>query len=308
MNIMHLKYALEIAKTGSMNKAAQNLYMGQPNLSRAIKELEASIGITIFDRSTKGMVPTPEGEEFLQHARKILSQIDEIESLYKTGYPSKLRFSVSVPRAGYIAEAFAQFSKKIDCTCPAELYYRETNAMSTIKNVAESEYKLGIIRYAENYDKYFKEMLDQRGIAYELIAEADYILVMSRSHPLAGRDTVDYADLKTFTEIAHADPFVPSLPASLVKKSELPSDIDRRIYIFERGSQLELLSENTAAFMWTSAMPKKLLDCYDLVQKPCADCKHTYRDMLIYRRDYRLTELDNIFITELCDSKRRNIN
>lgn len=63
----------EIAKTGSLNKAAENLYMGQPNLSRAIKELESSLGITIFDRSAKGMVATAEGEEFLQYARKILA-------------------------------------------------------------------------------------------------------------------------------------------------------------------------------------------------------------------------------------------
>ena len=62
MNILHLKYAAEIAKTGSLNKAAENLYMGQPNLSRAIKELESSLGITIFRRSSKGMVATPEGE------------------------------------------------------------------------------------------------------------------------------------------------------------------------------------------------------------------------------------------------------
>ena len=81
MNILHLKYAVEIAKTGSLNKAAENLYMGQPNLSRAIKELESSLGITIFDRSAKGMVATAEGEEFLQYARKILAQIDAVEAI-----------------------------------------------------------------------------------------------------------------------------------------------------------------------------------------------------------------------------------
>ena len=85
MNIMHLKYAVEIAKQGSINKAADVLLMGQPNLSRAIKELEQSLGITIFQRTTKGMTITPEGEEFLVYAKKILRQIYEVEAIYKNG-------------------------------------------------------------------------------------------------------------------------------------------------------------------------------------------------------------------------------
>ena len=71
MNILHMKYALEVAKCGSINKAAEVLLMNQPNLSRAIKELEASLGVEIFTRSAKGMVPTPEGETFLGYANKI---------------------------------------------------------------------------------------------------------------------------------------------------------------------------------------------------------------------------------------------
>ena len=81
MNLLHLKYAVEVEKTGSINKAAENLYMNQPNLSRAIKELENSIGITIFERSARGMSITAEGEEFLRYAKKIISQVDEIEAI-----------------------------------------------------------------------------------------------------------------------------------------------------------------------------------------------------------------------------------
>ena len=164
MNILHLKYAVEIAKTGSLNKAAENLYMGQPNLSRAIKELESSLGITIFDRSAKGMVATAEGEEFLQYARKILAQIDAVEAIYKTGVPVKRKFSISVPRASYIAEAFTQFSKQVDGDGSAELFYKETNSSRAIKNILEADYKLGIIRYAESYDKYFKDMIEEKGL------------------------------------------------------------------------------------------------------------------------------------------------
>ena len=115
MNIIHLKYAIEVAKVGSINKASENLGMAQPNISRAIKDLEADVGIAIFDRSTKGMNLTPEGKEFIAYAQKVLYQLDELENMYKGVAAGRQKFSVSTPRAGYIAEAFSDFSKIVFC-------------------------------------------------------------------------------------------------------------------------------------------------------------------------------------------------
>ena len=307
MNILHLKYASEIAKTGSLNKAAENLYMGQPNLSRAIKELEANLGITIFERSARGMTVTPEGEKFIGYANKILTQIDEVEAIYKNGTSVTQSFSISVPRVSYISEAFVNFSKKIKQDAPFELVYKETNAMRAIKNILEADYNLGIIRYAENYDTHFKQLLAQKGLVGELVAEFFYVLIMSKEHPLANKEDIRFKDLKNFTEIAHADPYVPSLPLATVRKEELPDDIDKRIFVFERSSQFELLCENTNTFMWVSTPPQKTLDRYGLIQKSCPDNTRLYKDVLIHRKDYNLTELDNLFITELANSKRKNI-
>ena len=113
MNILHMKYAVEVAKVGSLNKAAETLLIAAPNVSRSIKELEADIGISIFERTTKGMELTPEGEEFINYAKGILNQIDEVENFYKKGSAKKQKFSISVPRACYISEAFSQFSKSL---------------------------------------------------------------------------------------------------------------------------------------------------------------------------------------------------
>ncbi len=307
MNILHLKYAVEVARTGSINKAAETLIMGQPNLSRAIKDLEASLGITIFDRSSKGMVVTHEGETFLGYAKKILQQIDDVEEIYKTGIPIKQKFSISVPRASYICDAFAQFSKSISSD-PAEIFYKETNSSRAIKNILHSDYKLGIIRYSENYDKYFKEMLSDKGLTFEMVTEFKYMLIMNKNSPLAKKEKINFSDLCPFIEIAHADPFVPSISLATVKKEELPDNVDRRIYVFERGSQFELLSENCDTFMWVSPVPDKLLERYGLVQRECPDNTRLYKDMLIYRKDYTLTRLDKMFITEVCNSKRHYFN
>ena len=95
MNLIHLKYAVEVAKTHSISKAAENLYMGQPNLSRAIKELEESLGITIFRRTARGISVTPDGNEFLQRARRIVAQVEEVEEMYQSGSMRKQSFSAS---------------------------------------------------------------------------------------------------------------------------------------------------------------------------------------------------------------------
>ncbi len=304
MNLMHIKYAVEVANEGSINKAAEKLYVGQPNLSRAIKELEASLGVKIFERSAKGMGLTSDGETFIRYAKTILRQVDEVESIFNGSGSVKKRFSISVPRASYISDAFARFSHSLTNEAEAEIIYKETNSLRAIKNILHEDYKLGIIRYAENYDKYFKTMLDEKDMQYEMITEFSYVLAMSRDNPVASAEKITFDALKDYIEIAHADPYVPSLPLSQVRKEELPDNIGRRIFVFERASQFELLSENPETFMWVSPIPQKLLDRYDLVQIPCEENKKIYKDILIYKRDYKLTALDKAFIDELCKSKR----
>ena len=170
MNILHMKYAVEVAQAGSLGKASESLLIAIPNISRSIKELEADLGITIFDRTAKGMYLTPEGEEFISFAKGILGQIDQVEKFYKNGSPKKQKFSISVPRACYISEAFAEFSTSLTKDA-AEIFYKETNSQRTINNLLNHDYKLGIIRYAENYDKFFKAMLEEKGLSYEMVTE-----------------------------------------------------------------------------------------------------------------------------------------
>ena len=307
MNLLHMKYAVEIAKTNSINKAAETLYVGQSALSRAIKELETNLGVVLFERSAKGMFPTPDGEVFVRYAKSVLKQVEDIEKMFGEGAVGKKKFSVSVPRASYIADAFAKFTKRIEKGTEIDVFYKETNSMKTVKNVLQDDYKLGIVRYAESFDKYYKDMMDEKGLDYELITEFRYKLLMSSESPLAKKEKISFSDLKTYTEIAHADPYVPSLPMSEVKKEELPDNTAGRIFVFERASQFELLSQNPETFMWVSPVPESLLKRYVLVEKVCDENERIYKDVLIHRRDYTLSKLDKIFIEELVKAKRDTI-
>ncbi|MBE6533939.1 MAG: LysR family transcriptional regulator [Ruminococcaceae bacterium] len=306
MNLLHMKYAVEVAKVGSLNKAAETLMIAQPNISRSIKELESDLGIKIFQRSSKGMILTPDGEEFIDYAIDILKRIERIEQSYRDGTNKKRKFSVSVPRACYISAAMADFSKNID-DLPVEIYYKETNSKKTIKKILENEYKLGIIRYSENYDKYYKSMFEEKGLVGELVAEFSYVLIMSRNHPLADKETISYEDLSEYIEIAHADPYVPTLSMYKVFREELPDKIGQRIFVFERASQFDLLSENPKTFMWVSPASQQILDRYNLVQRVCEGNKRVYKDVLIYHKGYKLTKLDKDFITALYNAKSKFI-
>lgn len=305
MNLLHMKYAVEIAETKSINKAAERLYVGQPTLSRAVKELETNLGVTIFERSAKGMFLTPDGEVFIRYAKTILKQVDEIEEMFKNSRVSRERFSVSVPRASYITEAFAAFSKLLEKDTPVEVFYKETNSMRTLRNVLQENYKLGIVRYAESYDKYYKTMMEEKGLSHELVTKFRYVLLMSKDSELAEKEVITYDDLKDKIEIAHADPYVPSLPFAQIKKEELPDNSSRRIFVFERASQFELLSQNPETFMWVSSIPQSLLDRYGLVERKSSENERVYKDVLIYRKEYTLSRLDGLFIEQLVQAKRR---
>lgn len=297
MNILYMKYAVEVAKTGSINKAADNLYIAQPNLSRAVKELENSLGITVFKRTPKGMTLTHDGEKFIQYAEHILSEVDEMQALFHKDNKNEITFSLSAPRSCYISHAFANFAKLIPSNVRSEISYEETNALRTVNNLMHGGCRLGIIRYATVYDDKFKEMLDEKGLRYEFINEFRYDLIMSMYSSLAIRERIYKDDLHPLIEIAHADPYVPTLTLSEIRRTELPDNKDRRIFIYERATQFELLHTNPDTYMWVSATPPDVLERYELVTKMCEDNDKVYRDVLIYRNGYRLTDYDNLFIS-----------
>lgn len=295
MNILHLRYAVEVERTRSISKAAENLFMNQSNLSRSIRELEQSLGITIFKRTSKGMTPTTQGEDFLRHAKRIIAEIDEVEALYKNGGDGKVRFSVSVPRASYISAAFADLAAELP-DGPAEVYYKETNSLRAINNLLEANYRLGIIRYQKTFESYFKAMLHEKDLQSEPIADYSCRLLLRADDPLAGKEMVALADLADYTEIGNPDHYVPSLPFTDVIKAETSEVVKSRIYVYERASQFDILSKVPRTFMWVSSIPADLLERYGLCQIVCDEDQRVYRDLLIYRKGYHFTPLDRRFI------------
>ena len=174
MNLQHLKYMVEVERVGSITRAASNLFMGQPNLSKAIKEVENEIGVTVFKRSPKGVFPTEKGKAFLEYAKAIIVQMEKIESLYNPDTADTIRFGISVPRATYITHAFTEFVNGLDREKPISLDFRETNSVDAISNVCDSTSNIAIIRYDINNEEYFLSMLAEKDLKHELVLKFDY--------------------------------------------------------------------------------------------------------------------------------------
>jgi len=306
MNIQHLRYAVEVARTGSINKAAHRLLVAQPNLSRSIKELESTLGIKIFDRSPQGMVLTPAGEEFIGYATRILSQIEEVENLYKDGLPVRNRITVSLSRTSYATEALVNFTRRMG-NSPVEIFYLEGNSRMAVQNVTAGDSDLGIVRYALNYEMYYKAYLEEKGLNSRVIGDFKYICVMSEHHRLANRDILREEDLRDFIEIAAADPYVPSISVEQVRKKQDISGVNRHIYVADRASQFELLSSNPETFVFVSPLPKDILERYHLVQREAPFLTATYRDILIYSKFHDLKPFESMFIEELERARKKTL-
>lgn len=300
MNTTYLNYALEIERVGSISQAAQNLYMAQPNLSKAIRELEKELGFTIFKRTAKGVRPTEAGTEFLYHARQIMEQVGAVERISQRIGTDKLKYKISIPRGSYIVDGFTSFLSELELEKGMEVTINETNALGTISNVADRGYNLGIIRYQMLDETHYLTMLKNNHLTYETIWEFEYVLVMSKNHPLANKETITPEDLSEYTKITHGDIELPHVRRIKHEAEMTPRNV---IYVYERGSQFDLLTNVPTTYMWVSPIPQKLLDKLQLVQRICRAEDNLYKDVMIFREDYHITEYDRLFQKKIYESK-----
>ena len=270
MNLSYLKYAVEVEKTGSITKAAQNFYMNQPHLSKIIRELERDLGSPIFDRTSRGMVPTKRGEEFLRYAKAIMVQEEQIEALCQADGERSLNISISVPRATYISYVFSSYMREL-ADCPAmKVNYLETNSRDTIRGVSSKSFDLGIIRCQSLYAPYYQKMLQDENLESQELWEFSCNLLMSENHPLAGKEQLTYLDLTDYIELVQGDIQTPSFTFETEGSPSMVGKSRKSISIYDRGSQFELLQQLPQSYMWISPVPSQTAAALGLVQRPCS--------------------------------------
>ena len=196
MTLQQLKYALTIADCGSMNEAAKQLFISQPSLSETMKELETEIGLDIFLRSNRGIVITPEGEEFLGYARQVTEQFGLLQSKY-IDKKVKEKFSVSTQHYTFAVKAFVETVKQIGME-QYEFAEHETTTISVIENVKNFKSEIGVLYENDFNEKVLNKMFKENGLEFVELFSCDTFVYLWSGHPLAKQDVITMEELDEY--------------------------------------------------------------------------------------------------------------
>ncbi|MGN0168905.1 MAG: LysR family transcriptional regulator [Acetatifactor sp.] len=202
MTLLQLKYIVAVASAGTISEAAKRLYIAQPSLTSAIKELESELGIVIFYRTNKGVILSPEGEEFLGYARQVIEQINLIEEKYTGTATVKHQFCVSAQHYSFAVEAFVELLK----TYGGEEYdfrIRETQTYEIIEDVAKLRSEVGILYLNKFNETVLRKTLRENDLKFHRLFVAKPHVFVGSANPLACKSTVTLDDLMPYPRVSY---------------------------------------------------------------------------------------------------------
>ena len=197
MTIQQLRYVTVICDEGSLNKASEQLYISQPSLTSALQELEKEIGITVFNRSGRGVTPTNDGLEFIRYAREVLSQYDNLLEKYGKGGNLKKKFGISTQHYSFAVKSFVEMVKHFG-TDEYEFAIRETRTRDVIDDVASGKSEIGILYLNDFNRKPLEKLLRSNGLTFTSLTECSAYVYLWKGHPLAQKDKIRFEDLKDY--------------------------------------------------------------------------------------------------------------
>lgn len=196
MTLQQLRYALTIADCGSMNEAAKQLFISQPSLSETMKELEQEIGIQIFLRSNRGIVITPEGEEFLGYARQVNEQYSLLQAKY-IEKQTREKFSVSMQHYTFAVKAFVETVKKAGIDS-YEFAAHETTTYDVMENVRNFKSEIGVLYLNDFNEKVMMKIFREKGLEFTELFSCDTYVYLWTGHPLADREVISMEELDEY--------------------------------------------------------------------------------------------------------------
>lgn len=286
MNTQQLQYLVEIERTRSISQAAKNLFIGQPNLSRILRDTESTLGFPIFERTRKGVRPTEKGVLFLQHARNILREVEFMEGLGPNSVQPG-RFRVCLPRSYSFLEITEKYLATLDTEAGLDACIRECHPRQALSALDSGTVEIAIIRYCEDYEDYFSEQFAARDLKVLMLNTIRYLPLMSETSSLSAADVLQESHLKGYTEITHRDSFFPSDKTDSTKK---------KIYTVDRCAQLQLLHSLPNSYLLCEPLPSEVLTSHHLVQKSCSDISLLYQNALVYKPQCAMSEIERTYI------------
>lgn len=291
MNLNSFVYVAEVERCGSINRAAQNLYTSQSNLSSALKSLEEELGYPIFRRTSNGSVPTAEGYLFIQSAKAILEEIDKIHDIPKrTGMGDTI--SLTCNWSAQVLQSLVEFKEHNHPE--AHDTYRETSILQTFDCIYENRYRLAMIDcFHSNLEEYCERAYKTNIEPIVLKEGVPAVALMSDEHPLADRKSVSLNEVFAYPLVLFEDYREPNQMELMKLK---PSQ--QILYLFDRGGLLDVVQTSESI----SILKKNTFvnpEIYGLVELPIHDFPDTYDIVLLKRSYYQLNSREEAFIKHL---------
>ena len=239
MTLQQLKYAVTVAECGTISAAAEKLFISQPSLTTAIRELESEMGVTIFSRTNRGVIVSREGEEFLGYARQTLSQAQLLQERFSGWAQGEKRFAVSSQHFNFTVLAFSRLVQNFRGP-RYSFHFRETTTYEVLEDVSQLRSEVGILALNEDNERFLRRMFGKLGLEFTELKRVQAELFVSAEHPLAGRRFVTVEDVSpypciTFEQGEHNGQFFFEGLSAVAAQSH------KTICVRERATEYQLL-------------------------------------------------------------------
>lgn len=296
MTLQQLKYALMIAKNGSINRAAEELFIAQSSLSCALKDLETELQITIFQRTGRGVTPTPDGAEFLSQADKVYREYALLQEKYLSADRVKRKFGVSTQHYSFVVKAFAETVKKYD-TLNFEFALRETKTLEVISDVTHMKSEVGIIFKSAYNEKIIEKTLAENGLEFLPLVRCRAYVYLWKGHPLAEKSELTLGQLSEYPRLS----FEQGDMAAAFFAEEILEELDypRVIKTLDRATQLNLMKA-LGGYTLCSGIICEELNGGDFTAIPFrSDNDEEMEIGCVTKRQARLSDIAETFIAEV---------
>ena len=280
MTLQQLKYVIAVAETGTITEAANRLYISQPSLTNAIRELEKEMNLVIFNRTNKGISISKEGEDFLGYARQVLEQAAILEDKYKGGQGGKKQFCVSTQHYSFAVNAFVDLIKQYGQD-EYDFSLRETQTYEIIDDVAKMRSEVGILFLNDFNEAVIQKILRSHDLEFHSLFVAKPHVFISRKHPLAGKAVITNEELEQYPYLS----FEQGEHNSFYFSEEIFSAVERKknIRVRDRASLFNLLIGLNGYTVCSGVIDKKL-NGKDIIAVPLADESEMRIGYIIHRK------------------------
>lgn len=264
MTLQQLKYVVTVADKGTISEAAKELFVSQPSITNAIKELEHEMQITIFNRTNKGIVVSNAGDEFLAYARQVLEQTNLLEEKFLNVKKQSPRFSVSTQHYSFAVNAFVDVIRQFDGN-QYDFTLRETQTYEIIEDVSRLKSEIGILYTSSKNEEVISKLIKQNNLEFEQLFIAKPHVFISSKHPLAEKESVDLKELDEYPYLS----FEQGSYNSFYFSEEILSTLDRNknIKVRDRATLFNLVIGLNGYTVSTGVISKEL-NGENIIAKP----------------------------------------